>query len=73
MISWHNYPKHSHKGYIYLPEVDEDEEGIRKATHRCVNRTDPTDVMIHQTFTPYEWMTELQFKEFVNKMMRARQ
>ena len=51
MISWHNAPEYSHKGYIYRPEIEhEDEEGIRKATHRCVSRIDPLDVMIAPHF-----------------------
>lgn len=72
MISWHNHPKWSHRGYLYLPELDEDCEGVRKATHRCVSRVDPTDVMIDQSFTPYRWMTESEFQKFVEKMGKVR-
>ena len=73
MISWHNYPKWSHRGYLYLPELDEDCEGVRKAPHRCVSRVDPTDVMIDQSFTPYRWMTKSEFQKFIQKMVRVRQ
>jgi len=72
MISWHNAPEYSHKGYIYRPEIEhEDEEGIRKATHRCVSRIDPLDVMI-APHLPYRFLTEDQFKEFVSAMLKVR-
>ena len=71
MISWHSAPKFSHKGYLYQPEVDEDEEGIRKATHCCVSRVDPLDVMI-APHLPYRFLTEDQFKEFVSAILKVR-
>ncbi len=71
MISWHNAPQWSRKGYVYQPEVDEDEEGIRKATHRCVSRVDPNDVMI-SSHTPYHWMSNDEFNKFVDMMVRIR-
>jgi hypothetical protein len=71
MINWHNAPEYSHKGYIYKPEIEhEDEEGIRKATHYCVNRIDPTDVRI-SSHSPYKWMNEQEFKDFINMMDRV--
>jgi hypothetical protein len=73
MINWHNAPEYSHKGYIYKPEIEhEDEEGIRKATHRFVNRVNPLDVMQCGEHTPYRWMTHEQAKKFINKMIRMR-
>jgi len=73
MISWHNAPEYSHKGYIYRPEVEhEDEEGIRKAIHRFVNRVDPIDVIECWEHSPYSWMTLEQAKEFINKMIKVR-
>jgi len=73
MINWHNAPEYSHKGYIYKPEIEhEDEEGIRKATHRFVSRVDPLDVMQCGEHTPYRWMTHEQAKKFINKMIRMR-
>lgn len=70
-ISWHSAPEFSHKGYIYRPEVDEDDEGIRKATHYCINRVDRTDVMI-APHLPYHFLTEVQFKDFINQMLKVR-
>ena len=73
MISWHNAPEYSHKGYIYRPEVEhEDEEGIRKATHRFVSRVDVHDVMECHDHSPYSWMTFEQAKKFINKMVKVR-
>ena len=73
MISWHNAPEYSYKGYIYKQEIEhEDEEGIRKATHRFVNRVNPLDVMQCGEHTPYRWMTFEQAKQFINKMIRVR-
>lgn len=73
MISWHNAPEYSYKGYIYKPEIEhEDDEGIRKATHRFVNRVNPLDVMQCGEHTPYRWMTFEQAKQFINKMIRVR-
>ena len=71
MISWHSAPEYSHKGYIYRPEVDEDDEGIRKAWHSCVNRIDPTDVMV-APHLPYNFLTEEEFKSFIDKMLKVR-
>ena len=71
MISWHNAPEYVRQGYVYKPEIHEDEEGIRKASHRCVNRIDATDVMI-SPHTPYHWMTQDEFNEFVDMMVRVR-
>jgi|TARA_R100000388_G_scaffold61524_1_gene45057 hypothetical protein len=71
MIHWDNAPEYSRKGYVYKPEIHEDEEGIRKASHRCVNRIDPTDVMIAPDL-PYDWMTQERFNEFVDMMVRVR-
>lgn len=71
MISWHNAPEYSHKGYIYKPEVEhEDEEGVRKAWHRCINRVDPTDELVSNA-PPYRWMTEQEFKDFIDVMERV--
>lgn len=72
MISWHSAPGRSYKGYIYRPEVDEDEEGIRKATHRFVSRVDPHDVMICSEHSPYRWMTFKETKQFIDKMIKVR-
>ena len=72
MISWHSAPDYSHKGYIYRPEVDEDEEGIRKATHRFVSRIDPHDVIECHEHSPYSWMTFEEAKQFINKMIKVR-
>ena len=33
MISWHNAPNYRYNGYRYVPDVSEDEEGVRKAWH----------------------------------------
>ena len=71
MISWHSAPEYSHKGYIYRPEVDEDDEGIRKATHYCVNRVDATDVMV-APHLPYSFLTQEQFNNFVTMMLKVR-
>ena len=71
MMDWQNAPEYSRKGYIYRPEVDEDDEGIRKATHCCVNRIDPTDVMIAPNL-PYYFLTKQQFEDFVDVMLITR-
>ena len=71
MIHWDNAPEYVRQGYVYKPEIHEDEEGIRKASHRCVNRIDPTDVMIAPDL-PYDWMTQERFNEFVDMMVRVR-
>ena len=70
MISWHTAPEYSYKGYIYKPEVDEDDEGIRKAWHRCVSRIDPTDELVSNV-TPYRWMTAQEFKDFIEEMAKV--
>ena len=71
MISWHSAPEYSYKGYIYKPEVDEADEGIRKAWHSCVNRIDQTDVMV-APHLPYNFLTEEEFKSFIDKMLKVR-
>ena len=71
MISWHTIPNYSCKGFLYKPEIEEDEEGIRKATHYCVNRCDPTDVMV-ASHSPYEFLTRKEFKDFIYKMLGVR-
>jgi hypothetical protein len=71
MISWHSAPPHSHKGYIYKPEVDEDEEGIRKAWHNIVRRTEPDIVVYTSNQSPYRWMTFDEFKDFINRMEKV--
>ena len=68
--SWHTAPEFSHRGYIYKPQVDEDDDGVRKVWHECVNRTDPTDKMVSNC-TPYRFMTKDEFKEFINLMERV--
>ncbi len=70
MISWHNAPLHSYKGFLYKPEVDEDEEGIRKAWHNIVRRIEPHIVVYTSNHTPYRWMTFEEFKIFVDQMER---
>ena len=70
MISWHTAPEYSYKGYIYKPEVDEDDEGIRKAWDRCLSRIDPTDELVSNV-TPYRWMTEQEFKDFIDVMAKV--
>lgn len=73
MINLHNAPEYSYRGFIYKPEIEhEDEDGIRKATHRFVNRVDPLDVMICGEHTPYQWMTLGEAKSFIDKMERVR-
>ncbi len=71
MISWHDAPEYSYKGYLYKPEVDEDDEGIRKAWHNVVCRTEPNKVVFTTNHTPYKFMTFEEFKEFINKMERV--
>ena len=71
MISWHSVPDYSRKGFVYKPEIDEDDEGIRKATHYCVNRVDPSDVMIASQL-PYKFLTRDEFNEFIDKMVKVR-
>tara|TARA_Y100000114_G_scaffold53378_2_gene48721 strand:+ start:454 stop:678 length:225 start_codon:yes stop_codon:yes gene_type:complete len=73
MISHYNAPSFSYRGWVYLPEVEhEDDDGIRKATHRFVNRADPSDIMICAEHLPYDWMTFPEVVEFINKMERVR-
>ena len=69
--TWHSAPKFSHKGYIYKPEVDEDDDGVRKVWHECVNRVDATDTLVSNC-DPYRFMTEQEFKDFINLMARVR-
>ena len=71
MIHLDNAPEYVRQGYVYKPIIHEDEEGIRKASHRCVNRIDPTDVMIAPDLR-YDWMTQERFNEFVDMMVRVR-
>ena len=33
MISWHNAPRYEYEGFVYRPDVDEYDDGIRKAWH----------------------------------------
>lgn len=73
MINHHNAPQYSHRGYLYQPFIEhEDEEGIRKATHLFINRADPSDIMQCAEHTPYEWMTFDQSKAFIDKMIKVR-
>ncbi len=71
MISWHNAPEHSYKGYLYKPEVDEYDDGIRKAWHNIVSRIEPNKVVFTTNHSPYRWMTFEEFKAFINQMERA--
>ena len=71
MISWNTAPEYSFKGYLYKPEVDEDEEGIRKVWHNIVYRNEPNKVVFTTNHTPYKFMNFEEFKEFINKMERV--
>lgn len=73
MINHHNAPSHSYRGWVYMPEIEhEDDEGVRKASHRFVDRVDPRDVMICGEHSPYQWMTFQQVVEFIDKMERVK-
>ena len=71
MISWHNAPEYSYKGYIYKPEVDEYDDGVRKAWHNIVSRENPDVVVFTTNHSPYRWMTESDFKDFINRMEKV--
>ena len=71
MISWHNAPEYSYKGYLYSPEVDEYDDGTRKAWHNIVSRIEPNKVVFTTNHTPYTWMTFEEFKAFIDQMERA--
>ena len=79
MIAWHNAPSYRYSGYRYMPEVDEDDEGNRKAWH-YVYKVEDVDVngepikhngmttpAFHANHTPYHWLTYDEFKSHVDK------
>tara|TARA_R110002012_G_scaffold252404_1_gene431423 strand:+ start:517 stop:741 length:225 start_codon:yes stop_codon:yes gene_type:complete len=71
MISWHNAPEYSYKGYIYKPDVDEYDDGVRKAWHNVVSRENPNVVVFTTNHSPYSWMKESEFKEFIDRMEKV--
>lgn len=70
MISWHNAPTYSYKGFIYKPDVMEYDDGVRKAMHDIVSRLEPNRVVYSTNVSPYRWMTEDEFKAFIDQMER---
>lgn len=77
---WDNAPEYSHKGYVYQPFLDEDDDRT-KVHHDIYKRID----LLHAkkfggTATPvfnsnsvdgcsaYQYLTEEQFKKFINTM-----
>ena len=71
MISYDNAPNFRYAGYRYVPDIMEDEEGIRKAWHNAykVEDYDPNKAQLGitaPTFTisgpAYRWLT---YEEFV--------
>lgn len=76
MISWHSAPEYSYKGYLYRPEVEDyyNEDGSvdnRKIWHNIVSRLEPNKVVFTTNHSPYQWMTEDEFKAFINQMERV--
>lgn len=80
MISWHNAPSYRYNGYRYMPEVDEDDEGIRKAWH-YVYKVEDVDVndspithkgmttpSFHLDHTPYHWLTYDEFTYHIDML-----
>jgi len=78
--SYDNAPEWSHKGYVYQPFLDEDEDRV-KVHHDIYKRIDLLQAQkFNSTATPvftsnslqdysaYQYLTEEQFREFINKM-----
>ena len=65
---WDNAPEWSYKGYLYNPEIDDDTDGFHKVWHNVVKRIEPNRVVFTTNHTPYKYMNEQQFKDFINQM-----
>ena len=77
MISRHNAPNYRYNGYRYVPDIDEDDEGIRKAWHNVykVEDIDPNKDAQHPVLpdftidaSPYRWLTYDEFTYHVDMM-----
>lgn len=77
---WDNAPEWSHKGYVYQPFLDDDDDRV-KVHHDIYKRIDLIKAQKFggtarpvftsnslQDYSAYQYLTEEQFKEFVTKM-----
>lgn len=73
MISWHTAPRHKYKGYVYKPDVDEYDDGNRKASHNVYAEGKENfmhtlpEFYIHAS--PYSFLSFEQFKNHVDKYL----
>ena len=65
---WDNAPEWSYKRFLYKPELDDDSDGFNKVWHNVVKRIEPNLVVYTTNHTPYKYMSEQQFKDFINQM-----
>ena len=72
MISWHNAPTYRYNGYVYRPDVDEYDDGVRKAWHFVFREGDEYKTNAKPDFTidasPYDWVTYDEFTYHVDMM-----
>ena len=77
MISWHNAPNYRYNGYRYVPDIDEYDDGVRKAWHNVyrVEDVDPNKDAQHPVLpdftidaSPYRWLTYDEFTYHVDMM-----
>ncbi len=72
MISWHNAPTYRYQGYVYKPDVDEYDDGIRKASHNVYK--EGREYMMHALpvfiidASPYRWINYDSFTYHVDMM-----
>ena len=67
MINHHNAPEYRYNGYSYVPYIaHEDEEGIRKASHRVVNMVTGAEFKVDHS--PYRWMEREEFEYHIDMM-----
>ncbi len=74
MISWHNAPRYEYEGFVYRPDVDEYDDGVRKAWHNVYKAG--REYMMHALpefvidETPYRWLDYDEFTYHVDVMCR---
>lgn len=79
--SHHNAPEFSHKGYVYMPDLDDGDSDVVKVYHNVYRSIDLVHAKKYQTkpqpffesrsfqdYSGYQYLTEKQFKEFIDKM-----
>ena len=68
MINWHNAPNFKYNGYRYAPDIDEDDEGVRKASHDVYKIGGDDKIDFSVDASPYRWLTYDEFTYHVDMM-----